>query len=492
MEWEKVSKKVFLILSFVLVFIIAFFIGKSNRSYRVDSFAESLKRPVAKQISEALKLNARQLILMENPELVGRIMKGGAFGNKNFSVKAARNMFSKNQEAIEDVIEKTNVSEVAPGVWFIRLPIVNCTLIGTGDGLVLVDTGMKPAGPAVLRAIRSVSDKPIHTIIYTHGHVDHCYGTWALIEAGERPEIIAQENIKKRFKRYIRLRGSIARYMSQPPDQLPKDSSDIIWPTRYFKDTLSFDVGGVRFELKHYKGETDDQLFVWLPERKILLSADYYQGFLPNAGNGKRVQRHIGPWIDALREITALQPKLLLPSHGEALSDPQSIREDLSVTADALEFILDKTTEGLNAGLRKDRVFQSVRLPDHLRNNPVLKTQYVTAEDISKMVIRQYTGWWDDIPSHWSPAPLELQAAEIITLAGGIDKVVNYTRDLADKDLTLACHLADWAYYAAPDNPDVQQLVLDIYRRRIMSDESVTQEMLVYLDHMAEVRARMK
>ena len=40
-------------------------------------------------------------------------------------------------------------------------------------------------------------------------------------------------------------------------------------------------------------------------------------------------------------------------------------------------------------------------------DDPRLNIQYVTPQDISKMVMKRYTGWWDDIPSNWTPAPGE-------------------------------------------------------------------------------------
>ena len=40
-------------------------------------------------------------------------------------------------------------------------------------------------------------------------------------------------------------------------------------PTKTFLDTLSDEIAGVKFELVHAPRETDDQLFVWLPERKL-------------------------------------------------------------------------------------------------------------------------------------------------------------------------------------------------------------------------------
>jgi len=441
-------------------------------------------------VADAADLGTRELVLAENPELIPRFAKGGAFGGE-YSIAAAQNMFGRVDSAIEDVNEKTKLIEVAPDSYLIRMPIVNAAFFDTDEGIVLVDTGMAPAGPAILNAIRSVSDKPIHTIIYTHGHVDHAYGTWAITEAGETPEIIAHSALKPRFERYLRLRGSIAKYMSQPEEQLPRNESDLVWPTRYFDDRLELTIGGETFVLQHHRGETDDQLYVWAADRKVLASADYYQGFLPNAGNGKRVQRYVEEWAVAMREMAALEPVALLPAHGEPLTDTTSIVLNFTILADALQHIVDHTIDGLNAGKRKDLIYQSVELPEHLAGHPTLNIQYVTPADISKMVMKQYSGWWDDIPSQWSPAPVADQGEMIITLAGGnMDAIIAFARGLIGEDIRLASHLTDWLFYARPNDPEVQTLVFDVYKTRILDPSSNTMEMLTYLDQMTEARAR--
>ena len=81
----------------------------------------------------------------------------------------ARGMFSRDPDTIQDIRDNTEIIEVAPPSWQVRFPIVNTSLFETDAGLVLVDTGMSPARLALLDAIREVSDKPLHTIIYTHG-----------------------------------------------------------------------------------------------------------------------------------------------------------------------------------------------------------------------------------------------------------------------------------------------------------------------------------
>jgi len=450
-------------------------------------WGQRTKQAVLLQVAKTMDLDTHGLLFLEHPELIDAIKRGGSFGG-HYSPAIARGMFFRTGKGVKDAKKMTEIEELAPRTWLIRLPIVNAVLFETDEGLVLVDTGMAPGGPAILDAIRKVSDKPLHTVIYTHGHVDHAYGTWALLEAGETPQIIAQENLIGRFNRYIRLRGSIAKYMSQPVESMPKSEEDLVWPTRTFRDRLELMIGGEKFVLVHASGETDDQLYVWVPGRGALASADYYQGFLPNAGNGKRVQRDVESWAQALRDMVALQPQILLPAHGAPITDPETIRKDLSTLAEALQFIVDRTIEGLNAGLRKDQIFQSIVLPDRLRNDPTLREQYVSAKDISKMVLKQYTGWWDDIPSHWTPSPLEVQARDIVSLAGGIDRLIAHTYEVAQTDLQLACHLTDWAFFAQPENPEVQKLVIEIYRRRILDPHSNTQEMLTYLDAMAAAR----
>jgi alkyl sulfatase BDS1-like metallo-beta-lactamase superfamily hydrolase len=122
-----------------------------------------------------------------------------------------------------------------------------------------------------------------------------------------------------------------------------------------------------------------------------------------------------------------------------------------------------------------------------------MNVQYVTANDISKMVIKKYTGWWDDIPSHWSPASMEDQGNMIIELAGGdVQAIAAYARQLIGEDIRLASHLTDWLFYSRPDDADVQQLVFEVYKARIMHPDTNAMEMLTYLDQMTAARERMR
>jgi glyoxylase-like metal-dependent hydrolase (beta-lactamase superfamily II) len=52
----------------------------------------------------------------------------------------------------------------------------NVTAIRTGAGLVLVDTGSRETASQTLAALRRWDDSPVHTVVYTHGHIDHTWG----------------------------------------------------------------------------------------------------------------------------------------------------------------------------------------------------------------------------------------------------------------------------------------------------------------------------
>jgi hypothetical protein len=86
------------------------------------------------------------------------------------------------------------------------------------------------------------------------------------------------------------------------------------------------------------------------------------------------------------------------------------------------------------------------------------------------------------------PAPIAEQARAIVTLAGGMDHLLAYTRHVAKMDVALACHLADGAFYANPNDPAAQALVIEVYLQRTLDPRNNTQEILAYLDMMAAAR----
>ncbi|MFM8826384.1 MAG: alkyl sulfatase dimerization domain-containing protein, partial [Actinomycetota bacterium] len=63
---------------------------------------------------------------------------------------------------------------------------------------------------------------------------------------------------------------------------------------------------------------------------------------------------------------------------------------------------------------------------------------------------------------------------EVARLAGGADVLVRRARDLAVAgDMRLACHLADFAGWAAPDVPEIHEVRAEIYEMRRKQETSL-------------------
>ncbi|MEC5214580.1 glyoxylase-like metal-dependent hydrolase (beta-lactamase superfamily II) [Polaromonas sp. CG_9.5] len=430
---------------------------------------------------------ARAQVYKANPELVKSIMRGGGFGTE-LSYAIANHMYSRtNAPAIADARAKLKIEPLAERTWLLRFPIVNVVVFETDEGLVLIDSGYAPAGPALVDALKQISNKPVHTVVLTHFHADHAFGAWALLAAGMKPRIITEERFVEQMEEDMRTHGLIARNNQQPLTEVPRTWADAVKPTETFHRKTTLKIGGEDFVLTHARGETEDQIWVSVPGRKIVVSADYFQGFLPNAGNGKRRQRYPEEWAQALLDMAALKPQLLLPMHGPALTQAAEIQDRLGAQAQMLQSISKQVVDGLNAGERRDLVIDRVALPPELAKRDDARELYVSARDIGRMVVQEHSGWWDDIPSHWAPAPLIAQARELAALAGGPHALMTRALALADQSPALAANLADWAWLASEQDPAIVQGALQVYAKRV-AKPLPTQEALVYAEHMGRLQ----
>jgi alkyl sulfatase BDS1-like metallo-beta-lactamase superfamily hydrolase len=395
----------------------------------------------------------------------------------------------------------TELSEVADGIALVEA-FSHVVAFRTGDGLVLFDTSLEAFGGGVLKSLRKWSDEPVAHICYTHGHADHVGGTRAFVcEACERnrprPQIIGHENVSPRFRRYeltngynftinarqfapaqeLRMGMSEGNKDGTPP--LPRRFGPDPWvnPDITFRDSMEFRSGDLRFELRHAIGETDDHLWAWVPEHKAICSGDFVTWVFPNAGNPQKVQRFPLEWARALREMAAKEPELLLPAHGLPIAGKERIATVLDTIASALEFLVSRSLEMMNAGARLDDLIHGVKLPSHFMNKPYMKPVYDEPEFIIHNIWRLYGGWYDGNPSRLKPAPDAVLAAEMAQLAGGVARLSARAEELAatgrEEDMRLACHLVEMAALAEPDNRDVHMARANVYGARRKAELSL-------------------
>ncbi len=368
--------------------------------------------------------------------------------------------------------------EVAEGTFFYN-SFANVTAFATDEGIVLVDAGTFAHKDMVFQAVREWSNERVDTIVFTHGHVDHVFCVplfvaEAKVHGWSPPRVVAHEAVGPRFDRYIMTAGYNT-VINQRQFSMP-----IQWPTEYtypdttYAESMTLSVGGLRFELHHARGETDDHTWVWAPERRVLCTGDLIIWAVPNAGNPQKVPRYCIEWANALRKMGALNAEVLCPGHGVAVVGEDRVRQMLSETAELLESLHEQTVKLMNEGATLDAVIHEVRVPEHLESRPFLQPVYDDSQYIVRNIWRLYGGWYEGNPARLRPAPEAQQAAEVARLAGGVSALVERARELLEAgDLRLACHVIEWAAGAEPDNKAAHEMRAEIYGRRANEERAL-------------------
>lgn len=365
--------------------------------------------------------------------------------------------------------------EVAPRTIFFPY-FGNVIALLTDEGVVLVDASNYASGRDILQELRKRTDLPIHTIVYTHGHLDHVPGASHFIDDARerghpRPRVIGHHRVIDRLHRYDRMASQIqfisAIQWGAPVDAVASASRQtFVYPDVTYEDRITIQVGGEPFELVHGIGETDDHTWVWAPQRNLVCAADFFLWSCPNVGNPWKVQRYAEGWAEGLEAIAAIHPALLLPGHGPPIEGEESVQTALLDTARYLRSIHDQVVERMNQGQWLEQVLREVEPPADLVDKPYLQPIYGHPKFIVHGVWREYGGWYDGNPASFFAAPTADQAVEIVKLSGA-DNLLARARELqAAGNLPLACHLVDWVRKAEPQNREAWQLWRDLFQAR--------------------------
>ena len=390
------------------------------------------------------------------------------------------------------------LSEVADGLCMVE-SFSHTVAWDSGDGLVCFDASHYNTGTPIVAELQKWRPGRINSLVYTHGHIDHVGGSGAFVahntQNGHAPlRVIGHENVQRRFDRYrstetwnilinARQFGGVRDDLGMTNDLrpagggkrlpffLPPDTADV---SDVVGDFSSMTIGDEVIEFHHGKGETDDHLWSWFPNKKWVATGDFVIWNFPNAGNPQKVQRWPIEWAQTLRKIVAKEPELLLPAHGLPIDGKERIARVLNEIATALENLVREVVEMMNNGATLDEIIHTVRVPADTLALPYLRPLYDEPEFVVRGVWRQFGGWWDGAPSRLKPARDAEVGAEIARLSGGADVVARRAKELAESgDLRLACHLADFAGWAEPDNPEVHAIRAAVYEIRRKHETSL-------------------
>lgn len=386
------------------------------------------------------------------------------------------------------------LSEIADDLAIVE-SFSHCVAFDSGDGLVCFDASGVHTGEAVRAALRTWRTDRVARLVYTHGHADHLGGSTYF--ADDAPVVTGHHNVAARLDRYeftnnwnliINARqfggipGELNLSIGEAQGGAKVDVSDVrrflptstLRPTDTFADRHAIAAGETTIELRHARGETDDHLWGWVPERRWIMAGDFLIWNFPNAGNPQKVQRYPVEWAAALRDMIAVDPELLVPAHGLPIAGAGRIAAVLDDVATALENLVADVIALMNQGATLDTILHTVKVPSETLAKPYLRPLYDEPEFVVRNIWRQFGGWWDGAASRLKPSSDAQVATVLAELCGGAAKLIcRAHRAAAEKDLRLACHLADLAGWAAPDDPNVHAVRNEIYMARRNAEPSL-------------------
>ena len=343
----------------------------------------------------------------------------------------------------------------------------NTFMVVTSEGNVIVDTSLPAMAPKHKQLLTAVSDGPVHSIIITHGHGDHTGGVALWREP--QTQVIAQQNMveflnyQKRLGQLFMQRNS-AQFgfdlVDNPSSTASQSAGVNMLPNRLFDRRLDFTLGGEQFEILHTPAETYDALTVWMPEHKAAFVGDLFYRSFPNIYTLRGTKpRWALDYVESINRVLALQPEILLPSHGEPILGNDNIRREMTNYRDAIQYVHDQTVQGMNQGRDVYSLMREIKLPAELD----VGEAYGWVSWSVRGIYEGYMGWFDGDPVNMYAQSPQSIYADLVVLAGGAEKVVALAQQTLDAgDGVKALLLIEAALDAEPDNRTVQAMRLQI------------------------------
>jgi alkyl sulfatase BDS1-like metallo-beta-lactamase superfamily hydrolase len=347
-------------------------------------------------------------------------------------------------------------------VYTVTAPLASCGWIQTTDGVVLIDTLLSRSWAKKVR--EQIKDK-IKYIIYTHGHIDHVRGANVFMD--DKPEIIASKYLPDRFDKYQML----AQYKSRKDAQqfgFPEvvGEFDNIYPTKTFLGDMTIKLGDKTFELHTARAETDDAVWVYVPEIDAAFIGDLIIGSFPNIGNPWKPTRFALDWAKELERIRDLNPKYIFYGGGGTFTEGEDAIKRLNDNVEVIRSLHDQVIDHINKGTHITEMIHEVKIPEHLKKSPYLQANYSRPEFFVYNVYRWYHGYFDENIANLLPRPEKEVLSEINNLIGDSQKIIDRAQELLNQDQAqLALEILDVLIQADPENLEGRKLRIKLLEK---------------------------
>jgi len=188
-------------------------------------------------------------------------------------------------------IDGTKFEKLTDKVYTFRWNWYRNVIIATNAGLVVID----PMNPAMATALKKELDQnfpgqKVHTLIYSHYHLDHTGGGAVLAPV----EIIAHEKSPQYWKDF--------------------EHKNLLEPTRYISGDTVLNIGGVEIRALYLGLSHTDTLYAFhIPSERLVFTADL--GLVKTVAPDGVPDRYAPGYLAAMNRLIALDFDTFVPSH---------------------------------------------------------------------------------------------------------------------------------------------------------------------------------
>lgn len=296
-----------------------------------------------------------------------------------------------------------------------------------GRELIGIDAGTRPdSAKAAYETLREYAPglPVLTTILITHAHWDHVGGHEYFRGLNPRPRFYARSNYH----------GEIALGLNGP-----EPMSKEFFGTRFslediagFSPDIAIDreseisVGGTRIELVPVQGgETDDALFIYLPNHRVMFAGDF---IMPYLGAPFIEEGNLEGLLDAIDVVSKRNPQHLLHGH-DPLTRLFSSPAMLGELKTYLIWLREQVLASIRQGVERAAIQQANLMPPGLlTGDPSAHIPYmVMRENVINRIYDQKVGYWQP----------DLQGMDYVSQADRGSILVDYL-GVSERDLVEA------------------------------------------------------
>ena len=394
--------------------------------------------------------------------------------------------------------------EVVDGIYQIRgYDLAVMTLIKGETGWIIIDplTTPAPAKAGLALANKTLGERPVTGMIFTHSHADHFGGVRGIIseedlESGDLP-VIAPANFTEESVSENVLAGN---YMSRRASfqfggLLPANATGqvgtglgqmlsvgnvgLIKPTLEIgKEGGTQIIDGITFEFFDAGGtEAPAEIVFYLPQFKALCGAEVVTRNFHNVLTPRGAQiRDTLTWSKVIDKMTiafADKSDVLFASHHWPIWGQDNIKKALRNQRDNYRYVHDQTLRHANHGETMVEIADKLEEPDFAASDFGVRDYYGTLNHNSKAVYQYYFGWWDGVPANYHRLPPAEEAVKYVEFMGGADAVLEKSIASFNKgEFRWAATALNHLVFAEPDNEKARAWLAASYEQMGFQAES--------------------